>query len=601
MGLVGVVPPHNAVRRGGRRCRAPFPSLCSDLSALEAQVEALRRHCGTLEQRLSVLERVAPAEFSVFHYNVLADQYASNLQPWFLYGAEPCVSEAERVALTERFYQRDKLGAFVNRGWPSWAPDRLLSPPRRAAIESLDADVFAWRKRSARLWAEVSRADCDVVTLAECDHYADFWEPRLRGAGYESIWRKRPRGSSADGCTIGWRAATFELVAEGGVDFADSIEKQAKGQLDRTFLVSLLRFRRNPSQRLLVATTHLARNPEKKSQTLPRSFQYSLLFRELLTFATAHDAVQAPLAPQPPLAPLAPKDSSSHIWQVPVVLTGDLNAQCVDELSGIAKGIAVMMGGFDKVHPSHIWQALPTQPFPYMAGAPRPHGPSHIWQVHPGLTALLDVPTGPTTKTDAREMRIDYVLYQTSKLVLRAVSPVPLLSSPIPNAEHPSDHTPICATFQFRSSYAQLEENARTWLNVVARPGSSARPLLPNELRSAFSFFDKDGSGIVSPVELDAAMALLNYPTASASAIREAVARVPGSGPVTDHLGYADFCLAFAYFISGVDSGSASCRSDIPLRIAFGSFDDDGDGMLTVAEFREAVARILPGPVLEEV
>lgn len=69
-----------------------------------------------------------------------------------------------------------------------------------------------------------------------------------------------------------------------------------QGQLDRTFLLTLLRFRRNPELHLLVATTHLTRNPEIKSQTLPRSFQYSLLFRELLTFTNSHSAVQVKAA-----------------------------------------------------------------------------------------------------------------------------------------------------------------------------------------------------------------------------------------------------------------------------------------------------------------
>lgn len=39
----------------------------------------------------------------------------------------------------------------------------------------------------------------------------------------------------------------------------------------------------------------------------------------------------------------------------------------------------------------------------------------------------------------------------------------------MPNSEQPSDHMPISAVFQFKSAYSQLEENARTWLNVIAR------------------------------------------------------------------------------------------------------------------------------------
>eukprot|EP00966_Prymnesium_polylepis_P262080 6054060-Prymnesium_polylepis.1 len=83
-----------------------------------------------------------------------------------------------------------------------------------------------------------------------------------------SLWRKRPRVSSADGCVIAWRRAVFELAAHAAVDVADSVG--SAGAPDRTFLMVLLRFARNPRERLLVATTHLARNPEQRSQALPR-------------------------------------------------------------------------------------------------------------------------------------------------------------------------------------------------------------------------------------------------------------------------------------------------------------------------------------------
>ena len=376
------------------------------LSESEQRLSENEQRLSESEQRVSVLERIAPAVFSIFHYNVLADQYASNVQPWFLYNAN--VTSNERAALIERFYEKGPAGRYVNLGWPTWAED-ILSAERRAAVEAYDAEFFSWDARSERLWAQVEGAACDVVTLAECDHYNDFWNAKFRDAGYSSVWRKRPRASSTDGCAIAWRHSTFELVAHAGVDFADS----ERGQLDRTFLMALLRFKRNPSQRLLVATTHLARNPEVRSQTLPRGYQYGLLFRELLTFATEHAALE-----------------------VPVTITGDLNAECVDELSGIAKGVAVATGGMDKVHPV--------------------------------LNALLDAPTPPTTKTDAREMRIDYVLYQTSKLRLRDVSHV-ALNAPMPNAEHPSDHAPVRASLLFKSAYTIIEANARTWLNVCLR------------------------------------------------------------------------------------------------------------------------------------
>ena len=53
-------------------------------------------------QALEHSASTAQKRFSVFHYNVLADQYGSNLQPWFLMGAEPPVSNEERKHMHEQ-------------------------------------------------------------------------------------------------------------------------------------------------------------------------------------------------------------------------------------------------------------------------------------------------------------------------------------------------------------------------------------------------------------------------------------------------------------------------------------------------------------------
>ena len=323
----------------------------------------------------------------LLHYNVLADKYGSNLQPWFLFGSEPPVTEEERSLLLERFYEKDASGRYVNLGWPSWAKG-LLTAGRQRQIERCDKETFDWSVRSPRLWADVKAAGTDLITLVECDHYDDFWRDRLQAAGYSSVWRKRPRGNSPDGCTIAWRNSTFELIAHDGVDFADSIDGQARGELDRTLLLALLQFKRNPQQRVVIATTHLARNPENRQQHLPRGYQYGLLFRELLVFAAAHGALDAP-----------------------VVIAGDLNAQCVDELSELSKGVAAVCGGMEKAHPV-------------------------LWSIR-------DAPTSATTRTEVRQCRIDYVLYQTSKLVLRSVGKLPALDRAMPNVDQPSDHAPV--------------------------------------------------------------------------------------------------------------------------------------------------------------
>ena len=505
--------------------------------------------------QIADLERVAPKQVLLMHYNVLADQYGSNLQPWFLYGAEPPVTPDERKELITKFYEKDDRGSFVNVGWPKWAPDELLAPERRAQIEACDRDVFSWEKRSTRLWERVEREDPDVLTLVECDHYDDFWLPRLQAAGYECRWRKRPRESSRDGCCVAWRRSLLELAAQGGVDFGDSLESQLSGKLDRTCMLALLRYRRDPSTLMLIATTHLARNPENPRQIWSRGYQYGLLFRELLGFAEKHAALDAP-----------------------VILTGDLNAQDCDELAGIERALVIL------------------------AAAP----------AHPMLWSVADAPTPPTTKTDARCMRIDYMLYQSAKLQLLQVADMPRLAekeAPIPDGVHPSDHLPVLARFEMLPRTAQQESAARQWLNAI-QSHSTQRPLSDTELRMAFNFFDKDGTGVVRQVELDAGMHILNVPDISGHvvhALADLTALIDGSPAVhTDGITIAGpesaFSMTFGQFALLYVSKMTADASHVArqLEMAFQFFDVNNDGTLTHAELTNALDRIAPAPIKPE-
>ena len=418
----------------------------SRLDALEKLVAEQTARIQELERRLSSSQQV---DFSVLHYNVLAKQYGVNCQPWFLYGAD--VGKEERDEMLRLFYERDPVtGEYANAGWPRWA-DSVLEAERIAAIEDYDDRHFRWAERRHRLAAQVEGAGADLLTLVECDDYGDFWQPTLEGLGYDSVWRKRPRDSSRDGCAIGWRSDRFELVASSGHDFADEVGCDSS-RLDRTALFALLQWRGGggggggggPPTRVVVVSTHLARNPEDPSKTWARGYQYACLFGELRAFAAANGALDAP-----------------------VIVTGDLNSKAVDVLAGITRALMALM--------------------------PRP--------CHPMLWAVKDVPTPPTTSTEVRTMRIDYVLYQSQALKLLGVSDLPHLTGAIPDATHPSDHLPVLARFRHETTWAQHEECARQWLATV-RGTHGARPLSAEELRMAFTYFDCDGAGGVSAEEM---------------------------------------------------------------------------------------------------
>jgi len=183
-----------------------------------------------------------------------------------------------------------------------------------------------------------------------------------------------------------------------------------------------------------------------------------------------------------------------------------------------------------------------------------------------------------------------------------------------------------------------------------------------DELRGAFSFFDKDGSGQISMIELEAGMALLSYPSLSP---RQAIERVQSAvrdmpnqetTPNTEATpntaatpnkeamqlaaaAYRGECAAPGQLrrgerptsavtsragsatragSHGIPNGAESITFDefarafaqrvtaigssgeLALRFAFSCFDNNNDGVLTNGEFRDALGRLVTVPMSAE-
>ena len=71
----------------------------------------------------------------------------------------------------------------------------------------------------------------------EVDEYESFWEPALTDVGYASVWYKRPRSCSPDGCCVAYRPSAWALEASRGFWYDDD------GTQDRGALIALLRKR----------------------------------------------------------------------------------------------------------------------------------------------------------------------------------------------------------------------------------------------------------------------------------------------------------------------------------------------------------------------
>ena len=120
--------------------------------------------------------------------------------------------------------------------------------------------------------------------------------------------------------------------------------------------------------------------------------------------------------------------------------------------------------------------------------------------VHPFVFSAQATRSTPTSVTSTRRMRIDYLLH-SSQVAMDDTARMPLLTTPIPDEVHPSDHIPLVIKVRLKSKLSQLHEVANAWAQVVLADGDSAKcsaaPLSSEELDRAFAFFDGDSDGQV--------------------------------------------------------------------------------------------------------
>ena len=517
---------------GGASKVKDAPSVTNDLNpplqytiktkpaSLEQQVCDLRSQVSELTARLSRLS----LRFSVAQYNILAGYLGNNTEPWFLYGVD--MPHERRAQIIAKHGEKGTDGKYVNVGWPNYVRG-ILTDEEIAKVEAIDQTAFAWEPRKRRLMAQIAELNSDVLSLVECDHYDDFFKAQLEALGYDTLWGKRPRPDSHDGCCIAWKRGLFELqqpgVVEEYVDKYDPVRK--KTYKDRIALLALLKFK-GTSQSVLIVSTHLTRNPEDPKMDSLRAKQIGQVLRRIAEFTIKSDCLD----------------------DAPVVLAGDLNATSFQKLRGIANAVMLLAG--DAVKGSHL---------------------------HPFTFDCKELPTGKTSVTAARDVRIDALLFQSQKLSLVDSRKAPVLKSPIPDMVHPSDHIPIMATFEVRSSLEYHRECARAWYNTVAgRVGNV--PLTREQLGAAYFVFEVDGNDLLSKAEFQACVATqLGYGTLNVADVSSVFdkALAPDAKEIT-----------FESFRKGYSD--ALTQSGLPgmddLRDAFLSFDTDGSGELDASE-----------------
>eukprot|EP00930_Biecheleria_cincta_P044453 TRINITY_DN30571_c0_g1_i2.p1 TRINITY_DN30571_c0_g1~~TRINITY_DN30571_c0_g1_i2.p1 ORF type:complete len:628 (+),score=110.60 TRINITY_DN30571_c0_g1_i2:28-1884(+) len=500
----------------------PLPPAAAIASG--KQVELLEKKLQTANQELGALRNLMkrqPFEFTIGQYNILAGYLGNNMEPWFLYGID--MPEERRQKIIKLHGERLPCGKPANAGWPNYVKG-VLSEDEIAQVERVHKADFAWDARKDRLLRIIREMDCDLLSLVECDHFEDHFGPVLTDMGYEVTWKKRPRPNSTDGCCIAWRRGIFRLLSSHHVEYVDKYcQVTKKTYKDRIALMVLLQVEMT-GQSLCFVSTHLQRNPEDPKQDMLRARQVGQVLRELGAFASLHSCEDAP-----------------------VVLSGDLNCTSFGRLRGIANTVSIL-------------------------------SPGHF--LHPFTFDSADVPTGVTSVTTARCMRIDAIMYQAQRLQLVEVVELPELDpmEPIPNGQHPSDHVPIVAQFRMQSQLSSSQHMAKEWY-LCLTTGCGSTPLNRRQLQNAFKLYDTDGDGRLSFVNLRKTLTSL-------------------FGLLPDSLDKIFENVKFPVPFDGFVSMYLDAVKE--LEDAFHAFDTDGNGTLNEEELLRAFETCAPATVPQE-
>eukprot|EP00439_Symbiodinium_sp_Y106_P084247 s159_g25.t1 len=284
-------------------------TLAERVEALEWMVQQQAQQLQQMTKALEGVQKDVRRTVSVMQYNILASYLGKNTQPWFLYGAD--ISPEERERIFARFNERGPDGTPKHR-WPDYATG-ILRPEEITAVEQYDT-FFRWEFRRQKLLEQIEIMDPDVLSLVELDDHGFFAECLCDE--WDSVFRKRPRASSADGCGIFWRRSKFECLASEGFDMVDGNDDKGREKRDRSCVMVLLKWRVAGPHilPLVVVSTHLAKDPYNKAQTAIRVRQVTQIMDSLTKFTSKHKARHCP-----------------------VVLLGDLNARHFGEIRGIAR------------------------------------------------------------------------------------------------------------------------------------------------------------------------------------------------------------------------------------------------------------------------
>ncbi|KAE8877193.1 hypothetical protein PF005_g13479 [Phytophthora fragariae] len=147
---------------------------------------------------------------------------------------------------------------------------------------------YDWEYRRGRLVKEILRWLPDVVNLQEVDHFEDFFEPRLRNAGYMGVYKRRTGETTHDGCAIFVKEDKFRIVSSHPLKY--HVPGHPVLDRDNIALTAVVEETSNANgstpARFVVANTHLLFNPHRGEIKLA---QLNMLLEHLTSLRQEHN------------------------------------------------------------------------------------------------------------------------------------------------------------------------------------------------------------------------------------------------------------------------------------------------------------------------
>lgn len=89
--------------------------------------------------------------------------------------------------------------------------------PDLGEFSRITADILAFDFRKSKLLQHILDHDPDIVTLEECDHFDDYFQPELLTRGYYGMFCPKPNSpcleysSNGDGCAVFWKISKLHV------------------------------------------------------------------------------------------------------------------------------------------------------------------------------------------------------------------------------------------------------------------------------------------------------------------------------------------------------------------------------------------------------